>query len=145
MLSKRSRPGSSSTSSIRPRSGTVPGGLLCICTIFAFPDRSFDVGDGVELGAHVVERELELPVFFERGLKLLRVAVVALRGRSRSRALQAFGLGIENEPLLDVLQMDQRENVLLGQQRVAGRKQLGEQGLRLARIARGVRRRRERE
>ena len=55
-------------------------------------------------------------------LRSLRCAVAAAVG-----ALQAVGLGVEYQPLLDVLQMNQREDVLLGQQRIAGREQLGQQ------------------
>src|SRR5687768_16772116 len=145
MLNNRSSPGSSSTSRIRPRSGTVPGGLLCIWTIFAFPDRLFDVRDGVEPGAHVVERRLELPVFFERRRQLLRRAVVALGSRCRSGSLQAAGFGIEDQPLLDILQMYQRENTLVGQQRIARGDQLAEQRLSTRIVARRMRRRRERK
>src|SRR5262245_2107219 len=115
MLSSRSRPGSSSTRRIRPRSGAVPGGLLCIWTIFAFPNRSFDAGDGVESLAHVVELELELPVLLERGLQLLRRAVVALGGGCRGGSLQPVRLGVEDQALLDVFQMNQREGALVGQ------------------------------
>src|SRR5262245_45578932 len=102
MLNRRNRPGSSSTKRIRPRSGAALGGLLCIWTIFAFPDRSFDVGDGVELGAHVIERELELPIFLERRLQLLRRAVVALGSGGSRRALQPRGLRVEDQARLDV-------------------------------------------
>src|SRR5262245_31837819 len=102
MLNRRNRPGSSSTSRIRPRSGAELWDLRC-WTIFAFPNRSFDIGDGVEPGAHVVERELELPVFLECRLQLLRSTVVALgRGRG-SGSLQAVGFGIEDQACLDVL------------------------------------------
>src|SRR5687768_3089599 len=145
MLSRRSRPGSSSTKRILPRSGAEPGGLLCIWTIFAFPDRSFDVRDGVESRAHVVERRLELPVFLERRRELLRRAVVALGSRRRCGSLQPGGLRIENQPLLDVLQKYQREVALLGQQRIARGEQLAEQRLSARVVVRRMRRRRERE
>src|SRR5262245_54584958 len=116
MLNRRNRPGSSSTRRIRPRSGAVPWGLLCIWTIFSFPNRSFDIGDGVEPGAHIVERQLELPVFLECRLQLTGGAVVPLSGGRGSRSLQTGGLGIEDQSRLDVFQMDQGERALLGQQ-----------------------------
>src|SRR5262245_42594227 len=144
MLSRRNRPGSSSTRRIRPRSGAVLWDLGCIWTIFAFPNRSFDIGDGVEPGAHVVERELELPVFLECRLQLLGSAVVAFGGGRGSRSLQAAGLRIENQARLDVLQMYQGERALLGQQRIASREQLAEQRLCFRFVARGMRRRGER-
>src|SRR5262245_17609349 len=99
MLSSRNRPGSSSTRRIRPRSGAVLWDLRC-WTIFAFPNRSFDIGDGVELGAHVVERQLELPVFLECRLQLLCRAVVALGGGRGGRSLQAAGFRVEDQARL---------------------------------------------
>ena len=80
---------------------------LWIWTIFAFPNRSFDVGDGVESGACLVERGFELAVFLEGGLELLRAAIVALRRGRRIGALQAGRLGVEDQPLLDFLQVNQ--------------------------------------
>ncbi len=47
-----------------------------------------------------------------------------MRRRRSGRALQALGLGVEDESLLDVLQMNQREDLFLGQQRVAAREQI---------------------
>src|SRR5262245_13142879 len=114
MLSSRSKPGSSSTRRIRPRSGAPLGGLLCIWTIFTFPNRSFDAGDGIESLAHVVELELELPVLLERRLQLLRRAVVTLGGCRRGSSLQPVCLGVQDQPLLDVFQMNQRKRALVG-------------------------------
>src|SRR6187549_1263161 len=99
MLNRRNRPGSSSTRRIRPRSVWDLG---WIWTIFAFPNRSFDIGDGVEPGAHVVKRELELPVFLECRLQLLGSAVVALGTSGRSGSLQPASLRIEDQARLDV-------------------------------------------
>src|SRR5690349_18351451 len=114
MLNRRRRPGSSSTSRIRPRSGAVPGGLLCIWTIFTFPNRSFDAGDGIESLAHVVELELELTILLERCLQLRSCAVVAFGSRRRRGSLQPRCFGVEDQPLLDVFQMNQGEGALLG-------------------------------
>jgi hypothetical protein len=127
---------------MRPRAGTGVNDRLWIC-IFAFPNGSFDVGDRVEFGSCLVERGFELAVFLEGGLDLLRAAIVALRRSRGGGALQAGGLGVEDQPLLDFLQVNQGEDTLLGQQRVAGREQFAQQLLRSLGVARRMARRRE--
>ena len=73
-------------------------------------------------------------------LRSLRCAVAAAAARCRR-----LGLGVEDQPLLDFFQMNQREDALLGQQRIARREQLAQQLLRLRGVARRMRRRGERE
>src|SRR5690606_24648863 len=119
MLSRRSRPGSSSTRRIRPRgaSGSCLKTLLWICTIFAFPDRAFDVRDRIELLLCLFERFREPLVLLERGLKAPRALVVLPGSRRFGLGSQAFRLGVENQPLLHLLQVNRDEHPFLGQQR----------------------------
>src|SRR5512143_3150854 len=100
MLSRRSSPGSSSTSKIRPRVCSWAIGLLWIGTTFTFPYRSFNVRYRVQFGAGLVER----------GLQSLRVLVAALRRRGLNGPLQPGCFGIQNQPLFHVLQLDEREH-----------------------------------
>src|SRR6185295_18558115 len=129
MLNRRNRPGSSSTSKMRPRVCSWIIGLLWMGTTFTFPDRSFDVRYGVELGPSLVELLAQLPVLVERGLQSLRVLIVALRRCGLRGFLQPGCFGVENQPLFHVLELDECQYALLGQQCVVLRQHLVQEAL----------------
>src|SRR5690606_22128066 len=133
MLSRRSRPGSSSTRRIRPRgaSGSCLKALLWICTIFAFPDRALDVRDRIELLLCLFERSREPLVLFERSLKAPRALVVLPCSRRVGLGPEAVRLAVQNQPLLHLFQVDRDEHSFLGQQRRAGGEQRAQAPLRL--------------
>src|SRR5690606_35242440 len=136
MLSSRSRPGSSSTRRIRPReaSGSCLNTLLWICTIFAFPDGSLDVRDRIELLLCLLKLSREPRVLGERCLESSGGLVVPRRARRFDLVAKPLRFGIENQPLLDLLQMDRDEHTLLGEERGTRREQTAQALLRLGRI-----------
>src|SRR5690606_29760567 len=147
MLSKRKRPGSSSTSRIRPRGASLSclNTRLWICTIFAFPDRALDARDRIELLLCLFERLREPLVLLERGLKAPRGLVVLPRSRRVDFRSQAFGLAVENQALLHFFQVDRDEHPFLRQQRRPGGEQGAQPSLRLGGVAARMTGRRDRE
>src|SRR5690606_39147228 len=136
MLSSRSRPGSSSTRRIRPRdaSGSCLKTLLWICTIFAFPDRPLDVRDRIELLLCLLKLSREPCVLGQSRLEPPHGFVVPRGARCFNLVAKPPCLGIENQPLLDLLQMDRDEHTLLGKQRRALSEQAAQALLCLCRI-----------
>src|SRR5690606_24306864 len=147
MLSSRSRPGSSSTRRMRPRgaSGSCLNTLLWICTIFAFPDGSLDVRDRIELLLCLLKLPREPRVLGERLLKTPRVLVVARLPLGLRFLAEPTRLGVENQPLLDLLQMDRDQHPLRRKERRPCREQAAEALLRLGQVLVRMPRRRHRE
>src|SRR5690349_11084077 len=158
MVSRRSRPGSSSTTRMRALRLGEWGVASCMAASIGKPlgfpslwltlwsalvGRTLDVGNGIELGLRVRERPLETGILFALGSQALGELRDPFVRRPLGTRLQTPHIRLEGLLAFDLLQLQERESALRRKQSLGAGEYFTQKSLRNDRVGAGVARRGE--